>query len=138
MWIVSCALGNAMPQTMRAPDVTTPDSTHVTPRPKPAKAELRDKDLQPQLSSVVLEAARKAHGKQEAAARELEKDPGNFSRDVKAGRTTLRDCADLGGAFLAILGQELVNEFGAQMESPKERARQRLPELIREILEATK
>lgn len=126
-----------MGNSMRDRSLTTPDDSFVSPRPKPAKAELRDNDLQRRLSELVTEAARQAYGKQGCAASELGKDEGNFSRDVRAGRTSLRDLSDLGADFLAVLGSLLLDEFGASLKSPKERARERLPELIREILEMT-
>ena len=138
MSIARCGAGEHMPHTMRDSALTTQDRTIVSPRPTPAKAVLRDDNpLQARLSTVVMEAARQAHGKQEAAARELGKDPGNFSRDVKAGRTTLRDLADLGPEFLAHLGAELTLEFAANTTSVKARARQRIAELVKELLEAT-
>lgn len=139
MSIVSCGAGDVMPSTVRDRAVTTLDRNIVSDCPTrtsaQAKARLKsDNHIQGRLSSVVIEAARQAHGKQQIAARELGKDEGNFSRDVRAGRTTLRQCADLGGEFLAIYGELLVKEFGGAVKSERERALERLPEIIREIL----
>lgn len=126
-----------MPSTMPNAAMTTPDRTLVTPRPKPVKASLPDNQTQRRLSSVVIDATRDTYGKQGAAAAELGKDEGNFSRDIRAGRTTLRDLADLGTEFLAQLGASLTQEFGAAGKSKAELARERLPEIIRELLELT-
>lgn len=101
-----------MPVTMREPVETTPDRTLVTPRPQMAKAALDDKAGQGRLSEVVKEAAKRSHGKEGAAARHLGKDEGNFSRDVKAGRITIGQLEELGSAFLAAFGTELVQQFG--------------------------
>lgn len=82
------------------------------------------------LSPVVKVAAIHAHGKQEAAAAHLRKDKGNFSRDVDAERLTMAQLRELGPAFLAKFGEELVKEYGA-LQDPKARIRQ----VIREVRE---
>lgn len=81
-----------------------------------------DNHGQERLSDVVKEAARRSFGKEGAAARQLGKDEGNFSRDVKHERLTMRDLSALGAPFLAELGKELVDQFG-QLSDPKDRAR---------------
>lgn len=111
-----------MPRTLPARFIEEPDKTHVIPRPNPAKADLHDNDLQNVLSAVVIEAAKSSYGKQGAAAAHLGKDEGNFSRDVKAKRLTLRELESLGPTFLATLGQELIEQYGA-LQDPKTRAR---------------
>jgi hypothetical protein len=110
--------------------VTTPDKALVSPNGKTAKASLRDNGLQARLSAVVKTSARKTHGKQGAAAAVLEKDEGNFSRDIDAGRTTLAELSGLGPDFLADLGETLTETFG-KLSSPKDRARQQLREARR-------
>lgn len=102
--------------------VTTPDKALVSVRPQMAKAGLDDNRGQDPLSGVVFEAAKRAHGKQGAAAAQLGKDEGNFSRDVKAGRLTTAQMKALGPSFLAELGQQLVNEYGS-LSDPKDHAR---------------
>lgn len=125
-----------MPQTIPTAVATSPDKAFVTPRPTPAKASLRNNAAQERLSDVVIEAAKKAYGKQGAAAAHLGKDEGNFSRDVKAGRLTISHLDQLGEGFLAELGRELMEQFGTALEDPKARAhrvireaRQKLDEL---------
>lgn len=116
--------------------LTSPDKAFVSPRPTPAKAELRDNAGQDPLSDVVISAAKRAYGKQGAAAAHLGKDEGNFSRDAKAGRITTAQLKALGPSFLAEFGRELLQEFGTALESPQLRAqrviretRQKLDEL---------
>lgn len=124
-----------MSPTVAARDLTTPDKVLVTPRPKPAKADLHDNAGHNVLSDVVSEAAKRAYGKQGAAAAQLGKDEGNFSRDVRAERTTLRELRALGPAFLAAFGKELVLQFG-ELDDPKARARRlcdEAQELINEL-----
>lgn len=116
-----------MPQSIANRVMTTPDETLVIGRPRMAKAEWPETTA---LSAVVKEAARRAHGKQEAAARHLGKNPGNFSRDVDAGRVTVRDLEGLGAPFLAELGKELVEQFSA-LTDPKSEARRALADLER-------
>ncbi len=100
---------------------TSPDNSLVTGRPVMAKATLDDNRANGELSSVVTDSAKRVYGKQGAAAAQLGKDEGNFSRDVKAGRMTLADLSRLGPEFLAELGKELVNSYGAA--SPQARLR---------------
>lgn len=110
--------------------VTAPDKALVTPRPAMVKADLSATSA---LSSVVTDAARKVYGKQGAAAEHLGKDEGNFSRDVKAGRTTLADLERLGPSYLAELGRELVEQY-APLSTPTQRARQQI-KVARQALE---
>lgn len=126
-----------MPRTLPTPDLTTPDKSLVIGRPVQAKAALRDNETQRRLSAVVKEAARRTYAKQGLAAEVLGKDEGNFTRDVSAGRITLADLAGLKAIFLAQFGAGLVQEFGPSMKSAKEQARDRIPDIIREILDLT-
>lgn len=112
-----------MPPILANPPMTTPDKGLVSPRPKPAKAALPDNLRQDALSTVVLDAVKRSHGKQGAAAAALGKDEGNFSRDVKAGAMRLQDLKKLGPEFLGELGAGLVEQYGA-LTHPRERARQ--------------
>lgn len=125
-----------MPTNVATARQTTPDKDRVIPRPIPAKATLDDKTGTERLSGVVLDSSKAAYGKQGAAAAKLGKDEGNFSRDAKARRLTIRDLEELGEPFLAELGQQLVKQYGAALESPQDRAarvireaRQKLDEL---------
>lgn len=111
-----------MPRSLAQPLMTAPDNGLVIPRPTPAKATLADNFGSDSLSDVVIEAAKSSYGKQGAAAAQLGKDEGNFSRDVKAKRMTLRDLEALGPGFLAQFGHELVEQYGA-LQDPKTRAR---------------
>lgn len=97
-----------------------------------AKANLDDNGGQDGLSEVVLTAAKKAYGKQGAAAAALGKDEGNFSRDVKAERPTLRDLRALGPQFLAALGEELIQQYGP-LTDPKDAARKSLTRIEDEV-----
>lgn len=80
------------------------------------------------LYEVVSEAARSVYGKQENAALFLRKHPGNFSRDLRAERMTLRDLRALGPAFLAAFGEQLVDEYGA-LTDPKTRVRHTIAQI---------
>jgi hypothetical protein len=80
------------------------------------------------LYEVVSEAAKTIYGKQENAALVLRKHPGNFSRDLRAERMTLRDLRELGPEFLAAFGQELIDEYG-ELTDPKARARRTLAQM---------
>jgi hypothetical protein len=101
--------------------LTTPDRTLVSPHGHSVKAQLRDNTEPNPLSAVVLDSAKRAHGKQGAAAAVLGKDEGNFSRDTKAGRLSLRELHELGPEFLADLGKSLVEQY-APLATPKARA----------------
>jgi hypothetical protein len=103
------------------------DNSLVIPRPRPAKVTTLDKTDSDRLSGVVIDAAKRAYGKQGAAAAQLGKDEGNFSRDVKAKRMTLGQLEGLGDVFLAELGVRLVEQFGA-LVSPKDHARRAIKE----------
>jgi hypothetical protein len=103
---------------MRDSHYATPDNLDVIGRPKMTKVDIGPTTP---LSSVVKEAAKRAYGKQEAAAAHLGKDKGNFSRDVDAGRVTLRDLDALGAPFLSELGKELTREYGP-LSDPADRA----------------
>lgn len=101
--------------------LTTPDDSFVSARPIPAKAQLRDNRGQEPLSALVLDACRRSYGKQESAARELGKDPGNFNRDAKAQRLTLETLSELGPKFLATFGEMLVEQYAVELETPADR-----------------
>lgn len=121
-----------MSQSIANRAVTTPDNLDVIGRPKMARA---DNHVKTMLSPVVKDAAQHAFGKQEAAAAHLGKDKGNFSRDVDAGRVTLRDLEGLGAQFLAALGAGLVEQYGVLLD-PKARIRQVIKqqrELLNEV-----
>jgi hypothetical protein len=107
--------------------VTGPDKLDVIPRPKPAKATLPDKVSVEQLSGVVIDAAKTVYGKQGAAAAQLGKDEGNFSRDVKAGRFALPQMAELGPDWLVAFASSVLDEF-APLATPAARARHLLRE----------
>lgn len=117
-----------MPSTLSTNRLTTPDNTLVVPRPTPAKATLHDKTAEDFLSGVVIEAAKRAWGKQGAAAAQLDKNEANFSRDVKAGRITTAQLKALGPGFLAELGKELIEEFGP-LANPKDEARRAIRDI---------
>jgi hypothetical protein len=112
--------------------MTSPDRLLVSDKPRMAKAGLGDNDGQQALSDVVLAAAKKSFGKQGAAAAQLGKDEGNFSRDARAERLTLRDLRALGPAYLATLGAELVGQYGP-LSDPKDAARKALERIEDEL-----
>jgi hypothetical protein len=115
--------------------LTTPDDLDVIGRPKMATATLADNVSVDALSSVVMDTLKTVYGKQGAAAAQLGKDKGNFSRDVKAGRFTLQQQAALGRQFLAELGEALVEEF-SPVNSPQALAKRRLEDAIEAIQDA--
>lgn len=101
------------------PSLITPDKSVPIGSLRMASA---DNDATSGLSPLTKEAARRAHGKQEAAARHLGKQPSNFSRDVDRGDLRLRDLEALGPSFLAEFGRGLIEQYGA-LTDPKTRAR---------------
>lgn len=107
---------------------TPRDNGRVIPRPTPAKVTVPDKHPSDRLSGVVMESVKRAYGKQGAAAAQLGKDEGNFSRDLKAGRITIGQLDDLGSDFLAALGAELTSQFGA-LSSPADHTRRAIREI---------
>jgi hypothetical protein len=118
----------SMRSTVPGAALTRPDDSPVIPRPKMAKATVPDNEGQHPLSGLVSDAAKATHGKQGAAAAALGKDEGNFARDLRAGRITLRDLYALGPTFLAAFGAELTGQFGA-LTDPRERARRLCDEM---------
>lgn len=109
-----------MSQSIANRAVTTPDNLDVIGRPQMARADIGQTTS---LSPVVKHSAKRTYGKQGAAAAHLGKDESNFSRDVDAGRLTLRDLEALGPQFLATLGSGLVEQYGV-LTDPKARIRQ--------------
>ena len=110
-----------MPPIVADQSVTTPDNLDVIGRPMPAKAGLADKRLADSLSPVVKDAAKYAYGKQGAAAAQLAKNEGNFSRDVDAERMTLKDLRALGPVFLVAFAKGVLDEYGP-LDTPQARA----------------
>lgn len=102
--------------------LTTKDKALVNHHPQMLKVTTVDKPGATSLSPLVKDAAKQAHGKQEAAAAVLGKDGGNFSRDADAERLTLRDLRQLGPEFLAKLGAALADEYGPLAETPAQHA----------------
>lgn len=102
---------------------TTPDKLDVIGRPKMAKATTDDNLQDNPLSPIAKEAVKTAWGSQEAAAAHLQKDKGNFSRDVDAERMTLAQMRQLGPSFLAAFGSELLRHYGTALETPEQRAK---------------
>lgn len=113
----------------------------------PAKAGLRTR-INPQ------EAASEAHGDasrlrdvaaetirrvttQKAAALTIGIDQSRLSHKLKDGSVTLKQLELLGADYAVRFALDLLEAFGHVTKSPKERARERLPEIIREILEMT-
>lgn len=113
--------------------MTSPDKAVITPRPVPAKATLDDKTCGERLSGLVIEAAKVTYGKQGAAAAQLGKDEGNFSRDAKAKRLTIGHLEELGPKYLAELGRELLEEYGTALESPQARASRVIREMRQKL-----
>lgn len=110
-----------------------PDNSLITARPVMAKADISGKPAGAELSGLIKAVSRKVHGKQAAAAAIVGKAESNFSRDVDAGVLRTGDLAQLGPQFLAELGRELVNSYGA-LNTPQTRIRP-LAQWQREISE---
>lgn len=127
-----------MASSLRNSSAITPDMSLPNGSLRMAKADI---DQTTALSPLIKEAARRTHGKQEAAARHIGKQPSNFSRDVDSGDLRLRDLEALGPAFCAELGQALVERYGP-LSDPKARARQLCDEVqasvneLRQFIEA--
>lgn len=98
--------------------VTPQDALSVIGRPKMAKVTPDDPAADTHVSSLLLDAAKLAHGKLESAAAEVGKDRSNFTRDVKKWAEVFEG---LGPMFLATLGAALVRDFGAALETPEQR-----------------
>lgn len=118
-----------MSRSLTQPFVTLPDKPLVTPRPTPAKADLKRQPMTTSLSDLVSDTLRRVFGKQELAAKSVEKDPGNFNRDLK--RIT-QQLEALGPEYLAELGAQLTRAFGPCAASPSQRVRM-LANQLREI-----
>jgi hypothetical protein len=114
-------------------------SSAITPRETVVRARTErggvDNSVQLILPSHISEAARRTFGKQEAAAFELGKKPGNFSRDLRSGRLTAQQLEALGDEFLGNLGQVLVEHYSTPLD-PREQALREIPVLVDRILKA--
>lgn len=86
---------------------------------------------------VIVAATIQRIGSQKAAAGDMGIDAAQLTRQLQNGHLTLERLEALGDVFCAELGRALLEEYGASVKSPKERAREQLPELVRAILEAT-
>lgn len=107
-----------MPRSLANAAVTPQDALSVIGRPVMAKMTPDDPQGDTHVSSLVLDAAKLAHGKVESAAATVEKDRSNFTRDVKKWAAVMEA---LGPTFLANLGAFLVRDFGAALETPEQR-----------------
>jgi hypothetical protein len=103
---------------------------------KPAKARLPINADQYPLRTIVSEAIRRVSS-QKAAAADMGIDPAQLTRQLQSGRLTVERLEALGVEFYAELGRLLLEQYGNEAQTPQARARARLPEIIREILELT-
>lgn len=87
------------------------------------------------LASVKKAALLDALGSGKAAALEIGCDQSQLNRQLQTGTFDTRQEATAGEAFLAKLGEALLEEFGAARKSKKQIARERLPELLAVMLD---
>lgn len=99
---------------------------------RPAKAQLSATELR----AVAADALRRTTS-QKAAAVDIGIDEGRLSHKLKDGSLTLAQLEALGPEFGAEFGRRLLAAYGEVVKTAQERARERLPEIIREILELT-
>lgn len=111
---------------------------------KPAKAQLHsavDSEAEPEVDGrrfrkVAGEALRRVSS-QKAAALSMGISEGRLSSKLKDGSLTLKQLETLGADYAVRFALDLLDAFGHVTKSPKERARERLPEIIQEILDMT-
>lgn len=122
---------------------TTLDKLGVIGRPKVAGIKADDARLTTSdnhddnpLSPLAKDAVKTAWGTLEAGAAHLQKDKGNFSRDVDAERMTLAQMRQLGPHFLAAFGASLLREY-APLSDPKEHIRQQIRAIRRSLDEVS-
>ena len=109
-----------------AGDVVTPlDTLSVIGRPTPAKVTRVDTPIDTRVSEALMDAARGVFGKIEVAAAHVEKDRGNFTRDLNKLAVLM---AGLGPDYCALAGALLTKAFGPA--DPRAKQRERLVELI--------
>ena len=107
---------------------------------KPAKAQLRP-DIEPEVDGrrfreVAADALRRMTS-QKAAALAIGISEGRLSTKLQDGSLTLRQLEALGLEYAVQLAHDVLVAYGASAKSSKQRARERLPEMLREILELT-
>lgn len=116
--------------------LATPRRTLADVRTAPVKATLRTQSSATGLREVAAEALRRCTT-QKSAAIDMQIDEGHLSRQLKDGSMTLARLEVLGDAYCAEFGALLLERFADARESPRERARRLLPELVSLVLEAT-
>lgn len=85
---------------------------------------------------LIGEAMRRTEGGQRGAAATLRRDEGQLSRELLSGALRIRDLDDLSDALRAEVGRLLLEQFGDAVKDPRERAKQLLPQLLEQLLEA--
>lgn len=114
---------------------STPRQTLADVVLTPAKAEVRSQRGASQLRAVAAEAIRRVSS-QKAAALEIGLNESRLSHKLKDGSVTLAQLEVLGPVYAAEFGRVLLAQYGADAETPQDRARRVIPELIRELLAA--
>lgn len=105
-------------------------------RLRPAMAHLdsptesKSSTLLDRLASVKKAALLAAHGSGKAAAIEIGCDQSQMNRQLQMGTFDTRQEATAGAVYLAMLGELLLEEFGAARKSKKQIARERIREVI--------
>lgn len=125
-----------MGQSMRERPSANERLTDARPCGRSAKA-----DLEPHIRACDMRGpareALKRTVKQEAAASDLGITQSRLSHKFADGSLTLKEMESFGPSYAAEFGRRLTATYGEQVKTPAERARERLPEIIREILELT-
>lgn len=127
------------------PNAVQPKEVQALDRVRLSPAKASYDSPTPSIRSTVLDrlaTAKKAalvavHGSGKAAAIEIGCDQSQMNRQLTIGTFDMRQEATAGEAYLAELGERLVEEFGTAKKSKKQIARERIPELLGLLLEAT-
>ncbi len=129
-----------VPQRQPSREVQSLDRVRRTP----AKAQLQspspsnrlDADRLSRLGRVVKSALTSAHGSGQAAAIEIGMDQSQMNRQFHLGTFDLRSLASAGDTALALVGEFLLQEFGAARKTKAQIAREVLPQLLALMLDA--
>lgn len=125
-----------MGHSIHEPAAAAPRQTLADVRGRAVKAELRTQVGASRLRELAAETVKRVSS-QKAAAIDLDLSESRLSHKFKDGTITLRELETLGVKYAAEFGRSLIEEYGEAVKSPKEQARERIPELIRELLAAT-
>jgi hypothetical protein len=135
---VSDFMAATLQNAVQSKEVRTLDTVRL----RPAKAQHQSptestrSPLLDRLAGVKKAALVAVHGSGKAAAIEIGCDQSQMNRQLTTGTFDMRQDATAGEAYLAKLGELLIEEFGAARKSKKQLAREALPLFVQQIAEA--